>query len=166
MRGGSPAAAASEAAGMSLQPVIVRFDDRSARAYTRARLTQFALASDTSDAGWSWSELSPIGIPSRDNPVAVERLDGDNLLIAYNALNPSGVVRPLTLALSADRGKSWRDIHAISHERGVSRYPWLMAGPDGHYHLFYTQTIKPGSEIAHVRFSPDWLAARGGPPCR
>lgn len=84
----------------------------------------------------------------------------------YNARGgPRGETGPLSFALSADRGKIWRLIHDVRDPRGEARYPWLMAGPDGHYHLFYTQTVNPGSEIVHVRFNRDWLAAQGGPPC-
>ena len=43
----------------------------------------------------------------------------------------------------------------------TARYPWLMAVADRHYHLFYTHAVAPGSEIVHVRFSRDWLAANG-----
>jgi predicted neuraminidase len=151
----------------ALQPVVVRFDDRSARAYMRAKPAHWVFVSDTSDAGRSWSDLTPIDIPSLDNPVAVERLDGDHLLVVYSARGSSDSdAGPLTLALSADGGRTWRPIHAISHDKGHARYPWLIAGPDGNYHLLYTRTIGPGSEIVHVRFSRDWLAARGGPPCR
>ena len=149
----------------ALQPVIVRFDERSARSYMRARRLQFAQTSDTADAGFSWSNQIPMDIPSLDNPVAVERLGGDHLLLSYNAPDARGT-GPLSLALSADRGRTWRLIHSFEHDRGVGRYPWLMSGPDGHYHLFYTRTTGQGSEIVHVRFGHGWLAARGGPPCR
>jgi predicted neuraminidase len=150
----------------SLQPQIVPFDDRAARVFTRARRTGYALAGETADAGWSWSSLVSMALPSLDNPVAALRLDGDTALIAYNARGLSdSVAGPLMLARSADRGRTWRDVHAMHHERGTARYPWLMAGPNGLYHLFYTHAAPPGSAIVHVRFSRDWLAARGGPPC-
>lgn len=150
----------------SLQPHVVRFDERSARVYTRARRTGFALASDTADAGWSWSALAATGLASLDNPVAVERIGDGHLLAVYNVRGPSDVVAgPLTLALSQDRGRSWRNIHAVDLGQGPARYPWLMAGPDGHYHLLFTQSVAPGSAIVHLRFSRDWLVAQGGPPC-
>jgi predicted neuraminidase len=150
----------------ALQPAIVPFNDRVARAYMRAQRTLFAFTSDTADAGATWSDLVQIAIPSVDNPLAIERVAGDHMLAIFNDRGREGAaVGPLSVALSADRGKSWRVIHAIEHARGDSRYPWLMAGADRHYHLFYTQSLEPGSEIVHVRFSRDWLAAHGGPPC-
>jgi len=148
----------------ALQPALVQFSGREARAYLRTKRAAHTWTSETADAGLNWSDLVPAQLPSSDSPVSAERLAGDHLLAIVNGRREVGT-GPLQFALSADRGKTWRIIHSIEHARGESRYPWLMMGPDRHFHLFYTQVLNPGSEIAHVRFSRDWLAARGGPPC-
>jgi len=46
------------------------------------------------------------------------------------------------------------------------QYPWLTAGADGAYHLVFTHSLSPGSELMHLRFNRDWIAQQGGPPCR
>lgn len=150
----------------AIQPQIVVLDDRRARTYLRGRRGQGVLTSTTSDAAWSWSQFATVDIRSRNNPVAVTRVGADHLLMAYNHLDSSGhPAGPLTLAISADEGVTWRTVLTLGGHAGVARYPWLMSGPDSHYHLIYTHWLAPGSELVHVRFNHDWLQMNGGPPC-
>ena len=123
-----------------------------------------AMVSETTDAGRSWSPLTPLVAPRINNQVAVQALDTEGLLIVYNDIIPGmRAAGQLMMALSSDGGASWRVIQAIDPDS--ARYPWLMTGPDNHYHLLYTRFLGAGSELVHIRFSRDWLAAHGGPPC-
>lgn len=151
---------------VALQPQLVPDGARSARVYMRARTTGRVVVSDTADAGWSWSPLTTIDVPSFDNPVAVARLDAGHALIVFNARG-EGKRRtgPLLLSVSGNRDAAVRIIHTIDDSAVSARYPWLMHGPDGDYHLLFTRKLSAGSELVHIRFNRDWVAARGGLPC-
>ena len=152
-----------------LQPQLVVFDRLRARAFVRSNKLDRVQVSDTSDAGWSWSALRPISIPNFDRPVGVISLGGEHVLMVYNALARNGAPGTrLKFAVSDDGGENWRDIHALedltSQTEDMS-YPWIVVGADGIFNLTFTNYVREGSQIAHVRFNRDWIAAQGGPPC-
>lgn len=152
------------------QPQFAVIGRSHARAFMRAGESDRIRVSDTSDAGLSWSAMGSIALGSLDGPVAVASLGGGDLLMAHSA-------RPkiahhetgMTLSVSQDRGTRWRDLYHVDDALKVDggmRYPWLMQTSDGLYHLFFTRVRDQGSDLIHAQFNSDWIAARGGPPCR
>ncbi len=155
----------------SIQPFVVARDDRRARAWVRTAAREVTLASDSEDAGRSWSALTETEIPQFDKPVAVLALDDRRMLMASTTRGKDAALGPLALSLSSDDGGTWRLVTTLDAETGAQPgmyYPWLLRGRNGDFHVLYTERDEkrgPGSRIRHVRFNGGWLAARGGTPC-
>jgi len=157
---------ATEFAGS--QPFVAVLDDRRAKSFSRVKLEGYTIVSMTDDVGWSWTRPRQSALRNYDKPVSVARLGGKHLLMVHNGAAPGerDVDRTLMLSVSDDEGESWRPFHYLEREQGRrAHYPWLMAGPGGLYHLLFTSSDSAGSDLIHVRFSRDWIAARGGPAC-
>ena len=152
-----------------LQPQLVVLDRQRARAFVRSNRLDRVQVSDTSDAGWTWTALRPISIPNFDRPVAVISLGGERVLMVYSThVRNSAPGTRLMFAVSGDDGESWRDIYVLEDlapQTEDMSYPWIVAGSDGTFNLTFTNYVGEGSQIAHVRFNRDWIAAHGGPPC-
>ena len=152
-----------------LQPQLVVLDRQRARAFVRSNKLDRVQVSDTTDAGWTWTALRPISIPNFDRPVGVISLGGERVLMVYSTPARNGAPGTrLMFAVSGDGGESWRDIYALDDlvpQTEDMSYPWITEGAGGIFHLTFTNYVSQGSQIAHVRFNRDWIAAHGGPPC-
>ncbi len=150
------------------QPFILVLDARRALAFMRVR-RGFTLLSKTDDAGLSWTEPAQTTAPNRDVPVVVTRV-GDDLLMVTSKLDDAKGRWSLVFAVSSDNGATWRDIYAQpfgSSPYDIPKYPWLVMGADGLYHVLFTFVHDTkASELMHARFSRDWIAAQAGSPCR
>lgn len=155
-----------------IQPFVIALDESRARAFMRTGAPAVTLASETEDAGLTWSPIAETTVPQFDKPVAVVALDARHMLMASTARGEGVALGPIVLSLSRDSGATWNPVATLPGPGGVKSpsmyYPWLMRGRDGAFHLFATyrdETMRQGSRLMHVRFNADWLAARGGPPC-
>jgi predicted neuraminidase len=159
------------------QPFLLVLDNRRAKSFSRVDFDDYTIASTTDDVGWSWTKPEPTALRNYDKPVSVARIGGKDLLMVHNGAAPAQTdpARRLMFSVSDDEGRTWHAFHHLELEpdRGMrahdpdvtSDYPWLMVGPRGLYHLLFTFSSSDQSELIHVRFSRDWIAARGGPPC-
>ena len=144
----------------SLQPVVVPFDAERALALMRRSggSAPRILATETADAGRHWTALRPTSVNNPDAAIAALRSQGGELLLAFNDSEQDR--SQLTLALSSDRGQSWRSIHVFDPPEpivaGNARfaYPWLVQGTNGAFHLLYSWNRE---RIVHVRFNREWL---------
>lgn len=148
-----------------LQPFITVLDQHRAIAFMRVR-AGFTLAAKTNDAGWSWTEPVQTTSPNMDSPVVVTPV-GDDLFMITSYYDSSTRLWSLTFAISSDEGQSWRTIYVRQFATGMrARYPWLIVGTDGLYHVLFTYSRPDGSsELMHARISRDWIAEQGGPAC-
>jgi predicted neuraminidase len=150
------------------QPFVLVRDRRHATAFMRVK-RGFTLLSSTDDAGASWNEPTPTNSINRDTPVAVTRI-GDKILMVHSKRDESSLRWALAFSISDDGGANWHEIHSEPFgpgPRDIPKYPWLIVGSDGLYHVLFTSSHADGhSELMHARFSRDWIAQRGGPPCR
>ena len=102
--------------------------------------------------------MRPTSVNNPDAAIAALRSRGGELLLAFNDSEQDR--SHLTLALSSDRGQSWRPIHVFDPPEpivaGNARfaYPWLVQGTNGAFHLLYTWNRE---RIVHVRFNREWL---------
>ena len=148
------------------QPFVVVQDARHATAFMRVRRS-LTLLSRTEDAGSSWTEPVQTTAVNDDVPVVVTRI-GNELLMVTSRADLAAMRWSLVFAVSGDGGMSWHDIFLRPFgPLEVPKYPWLMIGKDGLYHLLFSVVVdNKASELMHVRFSRDWIAQREGVPCR
>lgn len=153
-----------------IQPFVVPLDDRRALAFMRV-FRGFTLSSRTADAGGAWTPPARSTIHSHDAPVVIAPLGRELLMVSSRLAEGEGRenIWSLIFSISSDEGATWRQIHAEpfgSYPEDIPKYPWLMVGPDGLFHLLLTFTHdNRASELFHLRFSRDWIAARRGAPC-
>ena len=147
----------------ALQPSIVPLGETEAVALMRnIGPPRRVLASRTADAGAHWTAPRPLGLPNPNAAVMALRLQSGALLLAFN---DSPVRRQdLSLALSEDRGATWRVFHVFEEGAvtgaGKKRrfaYPSLLQAADGRIHLVYPWG---GAHIKHVMFNEAWIRER------
>jgi predicted neuraminidase len=145
----------------SLQPVVLPRTANEALGLMRyagkppLRVLEFR----TTDGGRSWSAPVKSELPNPNSGIDAVRLDPGRLLLAFN--NREASRDNLSLAYSADDGRSWRVVHAVEEARAGSTaefsYPWLLGARDGSFHLLYTVDKQ---SIRHVTFNRAWLELR------
>ncbi len=126
-RGRGIAAVADDPTGTGLQePGIVQLRDRRLLMFSRTVLgSQYLCHSD--DDGETWTQPVPSDIRSPRSPASIKRIPstGDLLLVWNDSYDPGhsrhGARTPLTAAISADDGRTWR------------RRQVLEDDPNGHY---------------------------------
>lgn len=142
----------------SLQPVVLPRSANEALGLMRyagkppLRVLEFR----TTDGGRSWSAPVKSELPNPNSGIDAVRLGSGRLLLAFN--NREASRDNLSLAYSADDGRSWRVVYAFENAGAESvaefSYPWLMTARDGGFHLLYTVDKK---SIRHVSFNRAWL---------
>jgi predicted neuraminidase len=93
---------------------------------------------ESRDFGRTWSEgrdLSP-HFPNPNAAVDLLQLRNGNLLLVYN--HSHGSRSPLSLALSQDKGKTWKTGLDVAAGRNDYAYPYLIQSIDERIHLIYT----------------------------
>jgi predicted neuraminidase len=111
----------------------------------------FALSSD---AGETWAPPRRLDFPNPDSGIALQSLPGGRLLLVYNHTDTGRT--PLNTAVSADKGKTWRDGPVLETQPGEYSYPTTLLGSDGLVHIFYTWKR---THVRHVVMSPSELGA-------
>jgi predicted neuraminidase len=145
----------------SLQPVLVPFTPFDAIALFRRSGSSppRMLSVATRDAGAHWTSLEPTPLRNPDSAVFAEREADGSLVVAFNDSETDRA--NLTLALSEDRGRSFRILSVVEPpgpsepsdddlEDGDGKrfaYPWLVRASNGDLHLLYTWNRR---RIVHV----------------
>ena len=149
------------------QPFLAVLDEHRAIAFMRV-IRGFILSAKTDDAAASWTEPSETTSPTRNTPVVAAPI-GSELFMISSQLDRVRDRWSLTFAMSADQGRSWRNIYARQFgdsPLAVPKYPWLIVGSDGLFHILFTFLRDDGStQLMHARVSRDWIAEHGGPAC-
>jgi BNR repeat-like domain len=124
--------------------------------------TNFLYESRSYDNGVTWTEPRPSPLVSHNTPAALWRLEDrpDEIAAIWNH---SPLTRyPLSVAISADGGKTWsapRDV-AISDGPQVS-YPNLTQATDGALlAVWQAQRKEGGRDIRWARFSREWVLGK------
>jgi len=148
-----------------LQPSVVPLDADHAVAFLRnsGEKSRRIFDARSSDGGGSWSYPHRMDLPNPDSAVmGLDSGEGDLLLVFNNMMIDRD---DISLARSADRGKSWRVIHEFEkaspsewEEIDGFSYPFLIRAPDGVFHLLYTWNRR---RIKHVYFNMAWLKGLG-----
>lgn len=139
----------------ALQPAAVAFDGQHSIALLRdAGPDQgHVLVAESHDAGQHWQAGKALPIRNPNASVALIRLHSGRLLLACN---PGDGRNKLSLWLSEDEGKQWRETRILeqSNDSGEYSYPTLLQGQDGLIHIVYTWWRQG---IKHAAFNESWL---------
>jgi predicted neuraminidase len=141
----------------TFQPSLIPSDGVHAevllRDYTDARKIH---VSGSDDGGMTWLKPLATEIPNPDAGISGLRLSDGRLLAAFN--DSAKDRSDLTLAITADRGKSWKRVAVLEKEEGASfSYPYLMRSSDGMIRMAYT---RKGRTITLSSFNEAWLKER------
>jgi predicted neuraminidase len=141
----------------SLQPSVVPMQYNWAIAFMRQSGTPHRriLRSDTDDGGLTWGAPWNMTLPNPDSAVMGLRARDGTLLLAFNAFEVDRDV--LSLAVSTDRGRSWKEIHQFEKAAGGIvgySYPYIIQTADGMFHVLYSWNRE---RIKHVSFNEAWL---------
>ncbi len=109
--------------------------------------------SRTIDRGRNWSAPMETDLPNPDAGVDVARLADGRLLLAHNDAKAGR--ENLTLALSEDGGRSWRNAAVVERDQGGEfSYPTLCVRANGGVELVYTWKREA---IRHLSFNAAWV---------
>jgi predicted neuraminidase len=135
------------------QPAVVQLSDDSVLAFFRStQVKGIIMKSVSTDGGLVWSNPEPTEFPNPEAALSLERLRNGNLVLAYNDSPRSRY--PLTVAMSADDGKTWpwkRDIETDPFEFS---YPCVIQSSDGLIHVSYTYKR---NNIKYATFNEAWI---------
>lgn len=141
-----------------IQPSVVRLPDGALHAYFRdARGTGRIARSTSADQGRTWSAATLTDLPNPSGGVDAVVLRSGALALVHN--DHTGRERDrLTVALSADEGRTWPVKKVIVFEAGQRfDYPSVIQTRDGRVHVTFSDNLKT---IRHVSFTEAWITAR------
>src|SRR5262249_46383508 len=110
------------------------------------------------DRGFSWSHPERDRLPNPGTPVEAVRLHNGHLVLAFN--NSPTDRSPLSLALSPDEGRNWRQARDLESAPGEYTHPSILQTEDGAIHITYTYQHRA---IKHVTVNEEWIRAGSGP---
>lgn len=123
------------AAGL-IQPAIIRTGDKLS-ALMRSTWG-FIYRSDSADGGLSWGTAYRTALPNNNSGIDALTLPDGRIVLAYNPVSANwGGRTPLTLAVSADGGETFKKICDLETEPGEYSYP-SMSADSGTLYITYT----------------------------
>jgi predicted neuraminidase len=129
--------------GGIIQPTIVQLDSRHLRFYARSKSrAERIAASDSFDAGLTWTVPHFIDLPNPNAGIDAVRLRDGRIVLAFNNSNQQRT--PLSLAVSTD-AEHFRVFKNLEDEPGEYSYPAIIQASNGDLLLTYTwrrETIK------------------------
>ncbi len=110
------------------------------------------------DGGLTWSAPVPSALPGHNTPTALYRLANSHEIVAV--WNNSPLTRyPLSVAISADNGKSWSTPRIIARTEGLQvSYPGITQTSAGTLVAVWQQAVPDGGrDIRWARFTRSWI---------
>ena len=115
----------------AIQPTIWESEPGHVHALMRTSVGRIARA-DSTDYGKTWSTVYLTDLPNNNSGIDVLKLDDGQLLLVYNPVGVSwGPRTPLTLAVSADDGATWRELATLENRPGEYSYPAIVRTSTG-----------------------------------
>ena len=105
---------------------------------------------ESRDGGRTWTEPVPTSIVNNESKIDAVSWDDQTILMAYNDTPVADWHErsPLSLAYSADEGKTWEKLLDVAPAPGNKCQPAMCKGPDGLLHIIY---MHRHTAIEHVR---------------
>ncbi|PKN37139.1 MAG: hypothetical protein CVU62_11065 [Deltaproteobacteria bacterium HGW-Deltaproteobacteria-2] len=104
------------------------------------------------DNGTSWSEPKDSGFLNPASATQIIRLANGHLVLIYN--DSATIRRPLSIALSADEGRTWPYRKVLKDGTDTYSYPFAVQGPDGIIHILYSLNR---DKIMHIAVNEAWI---------
>lgn len=141
----------------NIQPAVLRRNDGTLVALMRNNgAGGKILASESRDAGLSWSVAQLIAVPNPGSGLDAVRLQNGHWVLVCNDTNRGR--SKLTLLLSDDEGETWKWSRLLEdHESGQYHYPAIIQGRDGRLHVVYSYFVEAGKTMKYVRLHEDWI---------
>ena len=118
-------------------------------ALMRSRDPRRICRAESADGGKTWGAAEPTELLNPSSGIDVTRTGPEELFLIYN---PSTVLRtPISLARSADDGKTWKKVRDLETEVGEFSYPAMIASEAGTLEITYTFNRK---HIKHESVDP------------
>jgi predicted neuraminidase len=90
------------------------------------------LRTDSHDGGKTWDPCSRTDLPNNNSGIDALRLEDGRVLLVYNPVGRNwGKRTPLTLAVSKDDGKSWKNLAHLETAPGEYSYPAIVRTKSG-----------------------------------
>jgi predicted neuraminidase len=146
----------------ALQPAVAQIDDAHLIAYSRRgggygpKTSGYIVASESFDGGKTWMQGAETKFPNPNAAIDLVHLQNGHLLLVYND-SPADRT-PLTVAISADNGKTYpvrKDIASGPHDLA---YPFAIQTRDGRIHIVYTSDGR--TIINHAVFEESAITAQ------
>lgn len=148
-----------------IQPALIAGDGGKVLSITRDGSSKKRIhRMESDDLGHTWTPSAPLLLPNAGTSVDWTRLANGHVVVVFN--NSPDDRFPLTVALSADEGKTFfalRDLNAECDQASCSwAYPSIMQSKkDGSLWVSYTYDRKT---IGWAHFNEAWLAEGGQKP--
>lgn len=122
--------------------------------------TEYLYESRSSDGGKTWSEPAQTKLHGHNTPASLWRLDGNsNEIIAIWNNSPRNRY-PLSVAISADGGKSWSRPKDVARSDGPQiSYPGIAQDTAGNFVAVWQEQLTDGAgrAIRSARFNRAWV---------
>lgn len=104
------------------------------------------------DNGKSWTEPKDSGFLNPASATQIIRLTNGHLVLIYN--DSSTERRPLSIALSADEGRTWPYRKILKDGTDTYSYPFAVQAHDGIIHILYSLNR---DKIMHIAVNEAWI---------
>lgn len=120
----------------TIQPAIFGTQDGRLAMLCRSRGLHQMVRATSRDGGRSWTPAEPIDLPQNNSGLDAVHLKDGRSVVLYNHTTRGRT--PLNLAVSGDRGKTWKPGPVLETAPGEYSYPAIIQAPDGTIHFTYT----------------------------
>ena len=113
------------------------------------------------DGGLTWAPPRPSSLTGHNTPTGLWRLDRSDEIIAIWNNSPVNR-RPLSVAISADGGRTWSPPRNVAESDGPQvSYPSITQAADGAFvALWQQQLAEGGRDVRWARFNRQWVLGK------
>lgn len=139
----------------NIQPSVVRVGGGRLLAVMRNAGQGWLWVSASDDDGQTWSPPQNSGFPNPGSAAVILTLSNGHLVLIFN--DSPTERRPLSVASSADEGRTWSAPRVLADGEEHYSYPAAVQTPDGLIHVLYSLNRRL---IRHATISESWIVER------